>query len=48
MNKTSSKENMKRSNLRNKYLKSRSEEGRKRFVKQVNLCVSLLRKTKRS
>ena len=39
---------MKRSNLRNKYLKSTSEEGRQRFVKQRNLCVSLLRKTKRS
>ena len=39
---------MKRSNLRNKYLKSRSEEDRQRFRKQRNLCVSLLRKTKRS
>ena len=39
---------MKRSNLRNKYLKSRSEEDRQRFVKQRNLCVSLLRKTKKS
>ena len=48
MNKTLSKEIMKRSNLRNKYLKSRNEEDRQRFVKQRNLCVSLLRKTKRS
>ena len=48
MNKTLSKEIMKRSNLRNKYLKSRSEEDRQRFRKQRNLCVSLLRKTKRS
>ena len=47
MNKTLSKEIMKRSNLRNKYLKSRSEEDRQRFRKQRNLCVSLLRKTKR-
>ena len=39
---------MKRSNLKNKYLKSRSEEDRQRFVKQRNLCVSLLRKTKKS
>ena len=39
---------MKRSNLRNKYLKSRSEEDKQRFRKQRNLCVSLLRKTKRS
>ena len=39
---------MKRSNLRSKYLKSRNEEVRQRFVKQIHLCVSLLRKTKRS
>ena len=45
MNKTFSKKIMKRSNLRNKYLKSRNEE---RFVKQINLVASLLRKTKRS
>ena len=38
---------MKRSNLRNKYLKSRSEEDRQRFRKQRNLCVSLVRKTKK-
>ena len=48
MNKTLSKEIMKRSNLRNKYLKSTSEEDKQRFRKQRNLCVSLLRKTKRS
>ena len=36
------------SNLRSKYLKSRNEEVRQRFVKQINLCVSLLTKTKRS
>ena len=48
MNKTLSKEIMKRSNLRNKYLKSRSEEDRQRFRKQRNLCASLLRKTKKS
>ena len=48
MNKTLSKEIMKRSNLRNKYLKSRSEEDRPRFRKQRDLLVSLLRKTKRS
>ena len=40
MNKTLSKEIMKRSNLRNKYLKSRSEEDRQRFRKQRNLCIS--------
>ena len=48
MNKTLSKEIMKRSNLRNRYLKSRSEEDRQGFRKQKNLCASLLRKTKRS
>ena len=48
MNETLGKEIMKRSNLRNKYLKNRSEEDRQRFRKQRNLCVSLLRKTIRS
>ena len=48
MNEILSKEIMKRSNLRNKYLKSRNEEDRQRFVKERNLCVSLLGKTKRS
>ena len=48
MNETLGKEIMKRLNLRNKYLKNRSEEDRQRFRKQRNLCVSLLRKTKRS
>ena len=48
MNKPLSKKIMKKSNLRNKYLKSRNEEHRQRFVKQRNLCVSLLRKRKRS
>ena len=48
INKALSREIMKRSNLRNKYLKSRSEEDKQRFRKQRNLCVSLLRKTKRS
>ena len=35
MNKTLSKEIMKRSNLRNKYLKSRSEDDRQKFVKKI-------------
>ena len=48
MNETLGKEIMKRLNLRNKYLKNRSEEDRQRFRKQRNLCVSLLRKTIRS
>ena len=34
MNKTLGKEIMKRSNLRNKYLKSKIEEDRQRFVKK--------------
>ena len=46
MNKTFSKEIIKRSNLRNKHLKGRSEEDRQRFVKPRNLCVFLLIKTK--
>ena len=46
MNKTLIKEIMKRSNLRNKYLKRRSEEDRQSNPEQRNLCVSLLRKTK--
>ena len=37
---------MKKSNLGNKYLKS--EEDRQSYAKQRNLCISLLRKTKRS
>ena len=45
---TLSKEIIKKSNLRNKYLKGRSEEDTQKFVKQRNLYVSLLRKTKKS
>ena len=48
MNKTLSNEIMKRSNLRNKHLKRRSEKDKQRFRKQRNICVSLLRKTKKS
>ena len=49
MNKTLSKEIMKRPNLRNKYLNSRSEEeDSQRFWKQRNLCASPLRKTKKN
>ena len=39
---------MKRSRLRHKFLKSGSDENRKRYTKQRNLCVSLLRKTKKN
>ena len=38
---------MNRSKLRNKFLKTRNEESRRRFNRQRNFCVSLLRKTKR-
>ena len=48
MNKTLSKEIMRRSNLRTKYLNSRGEKDMQRFRKQINLCVFLLRKAKRS
>ena len=38
---------MLRTNLRNKFLKNRSNENKKNYMKQRNHCVSLLRKTKR-
>ena len=47
MNRTLSKEIMKRSRLRNKFLKSKSEADQKNYVKQRNYCVSLLRRTKK-
>ena len=47
MNKTFSKAIMQRSNLRNIFLKSRTEENRNDHTKQRNLCVTLLRKSKR-
>ena len=47
MNRTLSKELMKRSRLRNKFLKSKSEADKKNYVKQRNYCVSLLRRTKK-
>ena len=46
MNKTLYKEIMTRSRLRNKSLKGRSEENKKKYSKQCNYCVSLLRKSK--
>ena len=46
MNKTLSKEIMKRANLRTKYLKSINEEDRQNYAKQRQLCISLLRKKK--
>ena len=47
MNKTLSKAFMLRTNLRNKFLRNRSNETRTNYVRQRNHCVSLLRKTKR-
>ena len=47
MNKTFSKAIMQRSNLRNIFLKSRTEKNRNGYTKQRNLCVTLLRKSKR-
>ena len=47
MNRILSKEIMKRSRLRNKFLKSKSEADKKNCVKQRNYCVSLLRRTKK-
>ena len=38
---------MNRSKLRNKFLKTRNVESKRRFNRQRNFCVSLLRKTKR-
>ena len=46
MNRTLSEEIMKRSRLRNKFLKSKSEADKKNYVKQRNYCVSLLRRAK--
>ena len=46
MNKTISKEIMKRNRLRNKFLKNRTDENKSRYTKQRNYCDSLLRKTK--
>ena len=47
MNRILSKEIMKRSRLRNKFLKSESEADKKNYVKQRNYCMSLLRRTKK-
>ena len=47
MNKELSKAIMNRKRLRNVCLRKRSDENRKRYSKQRNYCVSLLRRTKR-
>ena len=46
MSKALSKEVMTRTRLRNKFLKDRSEENKKKYSKQRNYCVSLMRKSK--
>ena len=47
MNETLTKAIMHRSKLRNIFLKNRTEENRKNYAKQRNLCVTLLQKSKR-
>ena len=47
MNKTLSKEIMKRNRLRNKFLKNRNDYKKKEFSKQRNYCMSLVRKSKK-
>ena len=47
MNKTLSEAIIQRSKLRNLFLKKRTEENTNNYVKQRNLCVTLLRKNKR-
>ena len=48
MTKDLSKNILKRSRLRNKYLKNNNEENRNLYTKQRNYCVSLLRKSKKA
>ena len=47
MNKTLSKAIMHRTRFRNKYLRNKILENKKKYTKQRNYCVSLLRKSKR-
>ena len=47
MNETLTKTIMHRSKLRNIFLKNRTEQNRKNYAKQRNLCVTLLRKNMR-
>ena len=46
-NKELSGAHKKRTQLRNRFLKKRSNQNKKLYSKQINFCVSLLRKTKR-
>ena len=47
-NKERSKEIMRRTRLRNNFLRNRSDENKRKYSKQRNYCVSLLRKTKKN
>ena len=47
MNKDLSKAIMDRTRFRNKFLKNRNDENKKKYSKQRNYCVSLLRKAKK-
>ena len=47
MNKTLSKEIMKRTRLRNKFLRNKNDCNKREFSKQRNYCVSLVRKSKK-
>ena len=48
MNEKINKEIIKRSRLRNKFLKTKSDIDRKAYNKQYNLCVSLIRSEKKN
>ena len=48
MNKKLSKVIMHRARLRNNFLRNRSDENKRKYSKQRNYCVSLLRKTKKN
>ena len=47
LNKTLSKAIMHRTRFRNKYLRNKTVENKRKYTKQRNYCVSLLRKSKR-
>ena len=48
MNKELSKEIMHRTRLRSNFLRNRSDENKRKYSKQRNYCVSLLRKAKKN
>ena len=48
MTKELSKAIMRRTKLRNQFLKKRTSEAKLKYNKQINLCVNLLRRTKRN